>query len=401
MRERVRLFGIVGLLVVFLVSSFTMSGFAANQKPIVVGGTLPLTGVFAETAKWIQKGYEQWADDVNASGGLLGRAVKLVIYDDTSNVGKAMTLLEKLITVDKVDLLLGGYPGTAAAAQMAVAEQYGKVYVSMGGHMPSFEQGYRYSFSATPLMGQWWAEGLGKWLESLPPEERPKSAAVISMNNIIGKSCRESIVGWLNELNIAILVDETYDLPLASADALVSQCKQSGAEAMFANGFFGDGVLTVRAMKSLDYSPKLLYQSIGNLVPAWVEQLGDDGNYVFSSTAIHHGLPYPGITRLNEICKEKYDQPYAPDYFLFGYSWVQTLQQGVEGAASLDQPAIADYLRSHSIDIISGTYTFDEKGLPEPYGYLTQVLNGQVELIWPSEVETSDVVYPFPAWSDR
>lgn len=68
MHERVRLFGIVGLLVVFLVSSFAMSGFAANQKPIVVGGTLPLTGVFAETAKWIQKGYEQWAEDVNASG---------------------------------------------------------------------------------------------------------------------------------------------------------------------------------------------------------------------------------------------------------------------------------------------------------------------------------------------
>jgi branched-chain amino acid transport system substrate-binding protein len=401
MQGRARLFSVAGLLVIFLLSSLVMSGFAETPKSIIVGGTLPLTGVFAETAKWIQKGYQQWADDVNAGGGLLGRPVELIIYDDTSNVGTAVTLLEKLITVDKVDLLLGGYPGTAAAAQMTVAEQYGRVYVSMGGHMPSFEQGYKYSFSATPLMGQWWAEGLGKWLESLPAEERPKSAAILSMNNIIGKSCRESIVGWLEELNIPILVDETYDLPLASADALVSLCKQSDAEAMFANGFFGDGVLTVRAMKSLNYSPKLFYQSIGNLVPAWVEQLGEDGDYVFSSTAIHHGLPYPGIVRLNEVCQEKYDQPYAPDYFLFGYSWVETLQQGVEGSASLDQDTIVDYLQNNPISIISGTYTFDEKGLPAPYGYLTQVLNGQVELVWPSEAATTEVVYPFPAWMDR
>jgi branched-chain amino acid transport system substrate-binding protein len=387
--------------VVFLVSLFVMSGFAQENNPIVLGGTLPLTGVYAETGKWVQKGYQAWADDINAAGGLLGRPVKVVTYDDTSSVATAVTLLEKLITVDKVDLVLGGYPGTAAAAQMAVAEQYGKVYVSMGGHMPSFLQGYQYSFSATPLMGEWWAEGLGRWLESLPEEERPKSAAILSMNNIIGKGCRESIVGWMDKLGIPILVDETYDLPLASAEALVSECKQSGAEAMFSNGFFGDGVLTVKAMKSLEYSPKLLYQSIGNLVPAWVEELGEEGYYVFSGTAIHHGFPYPDIQRLNEFCQEEYNQEYAPDYFLFGYSWAQTLQKGVEGAGTLDQEEITEYLRNNSIEIISGTYSFDEKGLPEPYGYLTQVLDDGVQLIWPPEVATSEVVYPFPAWEDR
>jgi len=403
MRKSAGKFGlriILGLLVVGLIGSVSVSELAQPQKPIVIGGSLPLTGIYSETAKWIEKGYRYWAEVTNIKGGLLGRPVELLIYDDTSSVEKAVTLLEKAITVDKVDLLLGGYPGTAAAAQMAIAEKYKMVYISMGGHMPSFTKGYKYSFSATPLMGQWWAEGFGQWLESLPPEKRPKSAALITMNNIIGKSCRESIISWMEKLGIPIVVDEFYDLPLASADALVLKAKQSGAELFFAGGFFDDGVLTIRAMKALNYSPKLLFQGVGSLIPAWVEQLGDDGNYVFSGTAIHHSLPYPEIKGLNEVCKERYDVPYCPDYFLFGYSWVQTLERGVEGAGSLDQDAIRDYLRTHWIDILSGKYTFDEKGLPKPYSFATEVLNGKSELVWPPEIATAEPQF-FVPWDER
>jgi branched-chain amino acid transport system substrate-binding protein len=86
----------------------------AADKPIVIGGSLPLTGKYADTAKWIERGMEFWADEVNAKGGVLGRKVAFKIYDDESSAGKAVTFAEKAITVDKVDLLFGGYPGTAA-----------------------------------------------------------------------------------------------------------------------------------------------------------------------------------------------------------------------------------------------------------------------------------------------
>lgn len=77
----------------------------ASDKPIVIGGSLPQTGKFAETAKWIEKGMRFWAEEINAKGGLLGRKVVFKIYDDESSVGKAVTFAEKAITVDKVDLL--------------------------------------------------------------------------------------------------------------------------------------------------------------------------------------------------------------------------------------------------------------------------------------------------------
>lgn len=387
--------------VVVLSVSFILAGCAPKPPtptgPVRIGGSLPLTGIYAETAKWIEKGYRVWAEEINAKGGLLGRPVELVIYDDASSVEKGVTLLEKAITVDKVDLLLGGYPGTIAAAQMPVAEKYRMVYVSMGGHMPSFEKGYKYSFGGPPLMGQWWYEGIFAWLETLPEKDKPKTAAMITMNNPIGMAVYSGPKERLAKLGIKILVDELYDLPLATADPLVAKVKAVNADIFLANGFFADGVLTVRSMKALGYNPRFFVQGVGSLIPGWVKELGPDGDYVMSGTAMHRKLPFPGVAELDKLSRERFGVP-APDYFLFGYCWLQTLQRGVEGAKNFDQTAIRDYLKTHEISTIGGKFKFDDRGLPEPYGYATQVLKGEVELIWPKKVRTAEPVYPKPPW---
>lgn len=366
--------------------------------PIKIGATLPLTGGFAETGKWVEQGYRYWAEEINNKGGLLGRKVELTIYDDGSSPEKAVSLLERLITVDKVDLIAGGYPGTSAAAQMPVAERFKKVYVSMGGHMKSFQQGFKYSFGGPPLMGEWWYEGIWQWLETLPADQRPKKAAAITMNNPIGLAAKTSIYDGLKRLGIELVMDEMYDLPLPDATPLVSKAKSTGADMFLANGSFADGVQTIRAMKALDYNPKIIVQAIGTLVPGWITELGEDGNYVFSGTAMHDKLPFPGVAELNKVAQERFKLPSSPQYFLFGYCWMQTLQKGVEGAGSLDQDAIANYLRTHEIQTIGGKFKFDEKGLPAPYSYATQIINGRAELIWPKEVRTAEPVYPKPAW---
>lgn len=371
-----------------------------KKEPILIGGSLPLTGKFADTAVWIKRGYEYWAEEINAKGGLLGRPVKLIIYDDESDKTKAANYLEKAITVDKVDLLLGGYPGTACTAQMPIAEKYKMVYNSMGGHMYSFEQGYKYCFGGPPLMGQWWADGFWGFIGTLPADQRPKKAAILTMNNVIGEACRESIVNGCKKYGVEIVVDDRYDLPLADATPLVSKAKESGADVLFANGFFADGVLTMRACKSLDYNPKAIFQSIGCIIPEWISELGEDGNYVFSGTAMHNKLPFEGIDKLNKVAQERWGID-APQYFLFGYCWMQVLQKGVEGAGSLDQDAIANYLRTHTISTIGGDFKFDERGLPEPYMYCTQVINGEVELIYPLNVRTAEPVYPKPEWKKK
>ena len=252
---------------------------SAAAKPIRIGGTLPLTGGSADTGKWVEQGYRYWAEEINAKGGLLGRPVELAIADDGSSADKAVSLLEKAITVDKVDLLLGGYPGTSAAAQMAIAEKYKMVYVSMGGHMKSFQQGYKYSLGGPPLMGEWWYEGIWQWLATLSADQRPKTMAVFTMNNLVGQAVKGSTDEGAKRLGINIVVNELYDLPLASAEPLVAKAKAANAEIMVANSLFPDGVALTKAMKALNYNPKLYLEGIGTLIPQWRTELGADGNY--------------------------------------------------------------------------------------------------------------------------
>ena len=370
----------------------------AQQKAIVIGGSLPLTGQFAETAKWIEKGMKYWASEINAQGGLLGRQVEFIIYDDESDAKKAVTFAEKAITVDKVDLLFGGYPGTAARAVMPVAEKYKYVYVSMGGHMKSFEQGYTYSIGGPPLMGEWWYEGFYQWLKTVPAEQRPQRAAIYTMNNPIGASLTDSINRMSRDLGVKQVINEKYNLPLPDATPLIMKAKQLNCDILFSNGFFADGVMTIRAAKALDYNPKAILQGVGSVIPAWVKELGKDGDFVFSGTSLHNKLNYPGNDKLNAYVKKEYNLDGYPLYFGFGYAWMQTLSQGVEGAGSLDQTEIRDWLKSNTVHTIAGPMSFDEKGLPKPIDFCTQVINGQVELVWPKEVRTHDPVYPKPAW---
>lgn len=371
---------------------------AAKEKPIKIGGSLPLTGPVAENAKLVKLGYEYWAEKVNKEGGLLGRPVELIIYDDEGRPDNGVKLLEKAITVDKVDLLLGGYPGHICAAQMPVAEMYGMVYVSMGGHMASFSQGFKYSFSATPMMGEWLSVAFFRFLEGLPAKDRPKTAAFIRMNNPIGRSGIPGERAGAEKLGIKIVVEEFYDVPLTTADALITKCKQRKAELLYCTEFLPDAVLTVRSSKALEYNPKFFQQSITATAPAWTKTLGADANYAFQGVIMVNSLPFPGIRELNKVAKERWGVPAAPEYVLFGYSWVETLQRGVEGAKSLNQDAIRDYLRNNEISIISGRFTFDEKGLPPPYSYVVQVINGKTEVVWPPERRTAESVYPKPWW---
>lgn len=366
-----------------------------TDEPIKIGGTLPLTGPYAETGLYIYDGYQHWVKEINENGGLLGRQVELEILDDQSDQSNAVSLLQNVITQQNVDLIIGGYPGDTAAAQMNVAEQHELVYISMGGHMTSFEQGYTYSFGAPPLMGEWWYHSFFEWLKTIPEDERPTKAAMITVNNPVGNAVRGSTIEGLEELNIELVVDEFYELPLSSAEPLVNKAKQAGADLFFANGFFGDGVQTMRVIRALDYQPKAILQGIGTLIPSWEEELGEEGNYVFSGTAMHPTLPFEGVDELNKVSQELYGTD-APPYFMFGYAWMQVLGQAVEGVGTIDHEKMRDWLRENAVETVGGRFTFDEKGLPEPYSYLTQVINGEAKLVWPEEVATEELVYPHP-----
>jgi branched-chain amino acid transport system substrate-binding protein len=392
------------LVMVFLsttVSAQTTKPGTPAGNPIKIGGSLPLTGIFSETAKWIKEGYEFWAEDINKRGGLLGRPVKLIIYDDESSADKAVTYFERAITVDKVDLLFGGYPGTANVALMPLVEKYKKVFVGMGGHMKSFEQGFTYTFASPPLMSDWaYLSVVGMLTDLVPKAQWPKSAAVFTMNNVIGLSARGPQIKWFEQNGISVVADETYNLPLSDATPLIGKAKSKGAEVLVCLSMFDDGVMLTRAAKAMNYTPKLIYQLLASTIPAWMKEMGPDGNNVTADMWWNFRLPFPGNDVINAGAKAKFNLPAAPTYFGLGFCWAKTLELAVQGAGTLDDTKIRDYLRSHKFDLpyMKGV-AFDKAGLPPAFAYTVQTTKGQVELIWPMSIATAPFVYPRPGWS--
>ena len=370
-------------------------------NPIKIGGALPLTGIYSESAKWIKAGYEYWAEDVNKGGGLLGRPVKMIIYDDESSMEKAVTYYERAITVDKVDLLFGDYPGTANVALMPLVEKYEKVFVGMGGHLKSFEQGYSYSFASPPLMGEWSPISLVGVVDDLIPKaDLPKSIAVLTANNVMGLSARGIMIKAMEERGIQAVVDETYNLPLSDAAPLVAKAKARGAEVLACLSFFDDTVMIMRSAKATRYNPKLIWNMFASRIPAWAKELGEDGDHVVAPAIWQHTLPYPGNQTIIEGAKTKLGIPVPPDFFGLGYCWMYTLQLAVQGAGSLDNTKIRDCLRSHTFDLPYGRgVKFDSRGLPSPYDFALQTRGGRSEVIWPKDVAVAKIVYPKPSWS--
>ena len=395
---------VVFLAIVVGISTVLFSGYSetiAQPQPIKIGGSLPASGIHAETSKWIKMGYEAWAEDVNKRGGFLGRAVKMTIYPDQGTPDEAVTYFERAITVDKVDLLIGGYPGPSVVALMPLAEKYKKVLVGMGGHMKSFDQGYTYSFGSPPLMAEWIYLPLSGILDDLIPKaEWPKSIALLVANNVMGLAGKGNISKVMEERGVKVVMEETYNLPLNDATPLVSRAKGKGAEVLCCLSFFDDGVMIMRAAKTLNYNPKLIFHQIASIVPPWMKELGEDGNHVANSTFWHARLPFPGNNEINEAAKTKLGIPGGPLFFGFGYCWMKTLELAVQGGGTLDNTKIRDYLRSAKLDLPYGKgITFDKKGLPPPFCFATQTTGGRVEILWPKNIATTKLVYPKPEWS--
>ena len=334
-------------------------------------------------------------------GGLLGRPVKMIIYDDESSADKAILYYERAITVDKVDLVSGGYPGAANVALMPLVEKYGKVFVGMGGHMKSFEQGYSYTFASPPLMSEWTYIALAKVLDDLiPTEDLPKSIAVLTANNVMGLSARGNMIKAMEDRGVKVVVDETYNLPLSDATPLVSKARVKGAEILCCLSFFDDAVMIMRAAKAMNYNPKLIFQQAVATLPAWMKELGEDGNYVTNSAFWSPELPYPGNKEINEAAKLRLGIPVPPTHFGFSYGWMKTLELAVKGAGTLEDKKIRDYLRSHRFDLpYAKGITFDSRGLPPPFNMAVQTSGGRYRIVWPREVATAQFVYPRPAWT--
>jgi branched-chain amino acid transport system substrate-binding protein len=375
---------------------------ATTTKPIVVGISLPLTGDFSQPGGEAKRGYEVWQKMVNANGGVLGRQIELKIADDASNQDTVVADYTKLITQDKVDLLLGTFSSLLNYPASAVAEKNGKVYVEPAGGAPlMFARGFKYLFFAQPATAPHQADVFVDWVRSLPASERPKTAAYPSQDDPFTTPVIDSMQKQLEGLGVKTVYSSVYPADTTNFQTIASKMANQRPDLIAQGAVFEDGVGLVRSLKQLSYSPKMLFQTSA---PSNASQYSDavgvaNTEGVFYTVSWNEKATTPLNAEFVAAYKEAYGGSSPAEDAADAFAAAQVLQAATTTVGSLDQNKIRDWLHANTAQTILGPLSWTAKGEPKGKFLLAQWQSGKVEVVGPADVATTkNIVNPKPGW---
>jgi branched-chain amino acid transport system substrate-binding protein len=373
-----------------------------TDKPLVIGISLPLTGDFSQPGTEARRGYEVWADQMNKAGGLLGRPVQLKIVDDASSQDTVVSDYTKLITQDKVDLVLGTFSSLLNYAASAVAEKNNMVFVEPAGGAPNmFTRGFKYLFFAQQATAPHQADVFVDWIKSLPADQRPKTAAYPTQDDPFTKPVIESMQKQLEALGVQTVYSSTYPPDTTNFQSIASQMAAKRPDLIAQGAVFEDGVGLVRSLKQLQYSPKMLFQtsapSNAGQYSSGVGEASTEG--VFYTVSWHPDAKTPRNPDFVSGYKAMFQNADPAEDAADAYAAAEVLQEAVTKVGAIDQAKIRDWLHANSVQTILGPLSWEATGEPKGEFLLGQWQSGKPQIVAPAAAATSDtIVNPKPDW---
>ena len=373
----------------------------ADHRPgnvVVMGGTLSLTGRYAVPAQRYYNARKLHVDELNARGGLLGHRVEMRILDDKSDKRTAIELYEKLITQDKVDLVLGPYSSMLCHPVANVTERYKQPFLAHAAAPVIYQRGRKYVFKDAPAVP---APDYQKGALHLAKQIGVKRIAIIGEGSLFPRQASEGTVQWAKKLDLEVVLLESYRKKERDFTVLLEKINARGAEAIFSNSYFEDSVAQIRQLRKLNINVKILAGTVGPALPKFVEELGSTAEYVlgFSSWEPKPALGYPGMKEFIEKYKKRHGV--KPNYHAArGYEELQIMEAAVKHAGSFDPERVRDALVSIRVDTIGGPWKVDEQGLSNREGLTFQIQSGERMIVWPAHKAEARFL-PMPRWEDR
>jgi branched-chain amino acid transport system substrate-binding protein len=365
---------------------------STSKKPIKIGASIPLTGQFSQQGKAAQEGYKVWQAMVNASGGLLGRQIELVIKDDASDQNTVVADYNALISKDKVDLLIGTYSSLLNLPASAVAEKNKMLYIEPAGGAPKlFERGFKYLFFAQQATADKQGKAFAEWISTLPEAQRPKTAAYPTIDDPFVAPNVKGIRDVLEAAGVKTVYSTTYAADLNNFDTIVSAMRSKNPDLIVHGAFFDDGVGMIRSMLKANFKPHWLYQTTApSLGDEYAKAIGAQNTQgiIF---AISHApqAKTPG----NAEFVAKYGEMFSglpPEDAADAYGAAQVLEAAVKAVGNTtDQTAMAEWLRSNSVETVLGSISWDKDGRPQGEFLTGQWQNNKVEYILPQKFATT------------
>lgn len=374
-----------------------LSSAAPAAEPVKIGIALSMTGNLADSADHYRKAIELWRDQINARGGLLGRPVELVIYDERSDPATAARLYEKLITDDKVDLLVAPWGSASTATASAVAEKHKKVIINAGGASEKIQQrGFRYTVqSASPISA--YVEGVAP----LMTQHGAKSFTMVSRDFNAARDMAAELDKVVKSGMLTMVASEYFPAGTSDYSSAIAKARQQAPDAWISIAYPNEAIEMIKQFRANNYLPKIFIAN-GVSQEDFIKSTGKDGEYAFGISLYEPGVKTKGNPEFVKAFEAKYG--YQPGYYAgFGYSGVTVLEEAVKKAGTLDQDKIRAALGEMETDTVLGHYKIDPKTGAQlgAKGLLIQVLNGKREIVWPEELKTASAVVPMPPWDKR
>jgi branched-chain amino acid transport system substrate-binding protein len=292
---------------------------------------MSLTGRFANFGKLVHQGYLLWTKHVNAKGGLLGRPVELLIYDDQSDPQTSVNLYQQLISQDKVDLVLGPFSSSIAIVASTVTEKLRYPMIPIAPAEEIWNRDYRYIFGLSPP-----AMHLLDGALALAKQKGLKRIALINENNVTLHSVARGVIEGARELELEIIFHEEWKKGTQDFLRLLQEIKALEPEVLLTAGLFEQDLLITRQLKELDFMPKLYASASAAHLDEFGAILGPDAEYIFGGSGWE---PYPRLMKKRFIQPEIIDSIFVPfDGLLMQrllFSWLEP----IDPASAYTSPA--------------------------------------------------------------
>jgi len=418
MFQKMNLRAVVGAVAaVFTVIGLAISPAQAQSgQPIKIGFSMALTGPLAGAGKGALLAMKVWEDDVNKKGGLLGRPVQLVFYDDKSAPAEVPGIYTKLIDVDKVDLIMGPYATTQIAPAIPVAMGKNKLLISLFGTAVNSEFKYNRYFSMIPTGPSPKPAFTAGFFEiAMAQNPKPQSIAIVAADAEFGRNVCEGARENSKKAGLRITYDRTYPPSTTDFAPIVRAIQATNPDIVVICSYPLDSVGMVRAVNEIGFKPKMIGGGmVGLQFTAIKMQLGPllNGFVNYDTWLPVKTMQYPGVLEV----VAKYQARAAAEgvdplgYYLppWAYAYLQVLEQAVTATKSLDDAKLADYISKNTLKTVIGDVKFG------PGGEWTEAKMPQIQyqgikgntleefknmdrtpVLTPANVKSGNVIYPY------
>jgi branched-chain amino acid transport system substrate-binding protein len=386
----------------------------AEEPPIKIGMSMPQTGGLAGGGKASLLGIEIWRDDINARGGLLGRKVELVVYDDKSSASETPAIYAKLLDVDKVDLLFAPYATVPTAPIMPLVKQRGLLLMGNFSFQVNSKVHHDMWFNNAPWgPADSWATGF----LTLGQKAGGKTMALLSADQEFAQNLANTARDVAKKLGLNVVFDQAYPPSLAEFSSIVRAMNATKPDIVFVASYPPDSAAILRAVNEIGVGDDVKIfggAMVGLQFAAVMENLGSLMNGVvnFNTWLPEPSMYFKGTKEFFETySKRAVEAKVDPlGYYLapYGYAMGQMVEEAANATKSLDQKGLAKYLHENTMQTIVGPIAFADDGEWKESSTLEAQFRGVKDknidqfrssgrqvILFPDRLKTGDLITPF------